>query len=336
MSDQTTFSVLDLAPVKQGGSAAETFKDSLDLAKHVERWGYTRFWLAEHHNISGIASAATAVLIGYIAGGTSTIRVGSGGVMLPNHSPLVIAEQFGTLESLYPGRIDLGLGRAPGSDMATMQALRRDLNSHGEDFPKQVQELLRYLGPAIPGQVVRAIPGIGTNVPIWLLGSSTFSAQLAAHLGLRFAFAGQFAPQQMQEALTLYRNNFRPSQWLDKPYSMAGIPLIAADSDREAHRLATTLYLKFLHLIRGEPILATPPVDSMEGLWTPYERSVVEMKLAAAIIGAPDTVKRKLEEFVETMNVDEVMINTDAFHHGDRLHSYELVAELMQASVIQV
>jgi alkanesulfonate monooxygenase SsuD/methylene tetrahydromethanopterin reductase-like flavin-dependent oxidoreductase (luciferase family) len=310
MSDHTTFSVLDLAPVKQGGSVGETFKDSLDLAKHVERWGYTRFWLAEHHNISGIASAATAVLIGYIAGGTSTIRVGSGGVMLPNHSPLVIAEQFGTL------------------------ALRRDLNSHGEDFPKQVQELLRYLGPAIPGQVVRAIPGIGTNVPIWLLGSSTFSAQLAAHLGLRFAFAGQFAPQQMQEALTLYRKNFRPSQWLDKPYSMAGIPLIAADSDREAHRLATTLYLKFLHLIRGEPILATPPVDSMEGLWTPYERSVVEMKLAAAIIGAPDTVKRKLEEFVETMNVDEVMINTDAFHHGDRLHSYELVAELMQASVV--
>jgi luciferase family oxidoreductase group 1 len=334
MSDHTTFSVLDLAPVKQGGSVAETFKDSLDLAKHVERWGYTRFWLAEHHNISGIASAATAVLIGYIAGGTSTIRVGSGGVMLPNHAPLVIAEQFGTLESLYPGRIDLGLGRAPGSDMATMQALRRDLNSHGEDFPKQVQELLRYLGPAIPGQVVRAIPGIGTNVPIWLLGSSTFSAQLAAHLGLRFAFAGQFAPQLMQEALTLYRKNFRPSQWLDKPYSMAGIPLIAADSDREAHRLATTLYLKFLHLIRGEPILATPPVDSMEGLWTPYERSVVEMKLAAAIIGAPDTVKRKLEEFVETMNVDEVMINTDAFHHGDRLHSYELVAELIQASVV--
>jgi luciferase family oxidoreductase group 1 len=330
MSKQPVISVLDLAPVKQGGSISETFRNSLDLAQQVERWGYHRFWLAEHHNMPGIASAATAVLIGYIAGGTSTIRVGSGGIMLPNHASLVIAEQFGTLESLYPGRIDLGLGRAPGSDMATLQALRRDLNNHGEDFPQQVQELLRYLGPPIPGQVVRAIPGVDTNVPVWLLGSSTFSAQLAALLGLRFAFAGQFAPQQMQEALSLYRRSFKPSRWLDRPYSMAGIPLIAADSDHEAERLATTVYLKFLHLIRGQPILSTPPVDAMTGLWNAYERSIVEMKLGAAIIGSPQTVRRKLLAFIEGTEVDEVMISTDAFHHPDRLRSYEIVAGIVR------
>jgi luciferase family oxidoreductase group 1 len=267
-------------------------------------------------------------LIGYIAGGTTAIRVGSGGIMLPNHAPLVIAEQFGTLESLYPGRIDLGLGRAPGSDLATLQVLRRDLNNHGEDFPHQVQELLRYLGPAVPGQAVRAIPGMDTNVPVWLLGSSTFSAQLAAHLGLRFAFAGQFAPQQMYEALSLYRRNFTPSRWLDSPYSMAGIPLIAAETDREAERLATTVYLKFLHLIRGQPILSSPPVESMEGHWNLYERSVVEMKLEAAIIGGPEKVRRELAAFVQRMEVNEVMISTDAFYHRDRLRSYEIVSEI--------
>jgi luciferase family oxidoreductase group 1 len=330
MSKQPVISVLDLAPVRQGGSISETFKNSLELAQRVEQWGYKRFWLAEHHNMPGIASAATSILVGYIAGGTSTIRVGSGGIMLPNHASLVIAEQFGTLESLYPGRIDLGLGRAPGSDLATLQALRRDYNHHGEDFPNQVQELLRYLGPAIPGQVVRAIPGTDTNVPVWLLGSSTFSAQLAAHLGLRFAFAGQFAPQQMLEALTLYRRNFEPSRWLDRPYSMAGIPLIAADSDPEAERLATTIYLKFLHLIRGQPILSTPPVETMTGLWNPYERSVVEKKLEAAIIGGPQTVHRKLMAFIERTEVDEVMISTDAFHHPDRLRSYEITSEIVR------
>jgi luciferase family oxidoreductase group 1 len=328
MNNQPVVSVLDLAPVRQGGSVSETFKNSLDLALHVERWGFKRFWLAEHHNMPGIASSATAVLIGYIAGGTSAIRVGSGGIMLPNHAPLVIAEQFGTLESLYPGRIDLGLGRAPGSDLATLQLLRRDSHNHGEDFPYQVQELLRFLGPAAPGQVVRAIPGMDTNVPVWLLGSSTFSAQLAAHLGLRFAFAGQFAPQQMYEALSLYRRNFTPSRWLDRPYSMAGIPLIAAETDSQAEQLATTVYLKFLNLIRGQPILSSPPVESMDALWNPYERSVVEMKLEAAVIGGPEKVRRELGAFIDKMEVDEVMISTDAYDHQDRLRSYEIVAEI--------
>jgi luciferase family oxidoreductase group 1 len=321
-------SVLDLAPVKRGGTIADSFRESVDLARHVERLGYTRFWLAEHHNMPGIASAATSVLIGHVAGATSTIRVGSGGIMLPNHSPLVIAEQFGTLEALYPGRIDLGLGRAPGSDMATVRALRRDPNDHGEDFPERVKELLRFLGPLISGQIVRAVPGLGTNVPVWILGSSTFGARLAATLGLRFAFAGQFAPQQMHQAISLYRENFRPSKWLGNPHVMVGIPLIAADTDEQANRLATTPYLKFLQLIRGEPFLLSPPVENMNGLWSPHERALVQLKLAASIVGGPETVKKKLEAFIESTQADEIMINTDAFSHSDRLRSYEIVAEI--------
>jgi luciferase family oxidoreductase group 1 len=328
-SPRPLFSVLDLAPVKQGGTIAESFRNTLDLARHVEQWGYTRFWLAEHHNMAGIASAATAVLIGYVAGGTTALRVGSGGIMLPNHAPLVIAEQFGTLETLYPGRIDLGLGRAPGTDGATVRALRRDPNS-AADFPEQVRELLAYLGPASPGQMVRAVPGTGTNVPVWLLGSSTFSAQLAAALGLPFAFAGHFAPQDMQEAFYLYRRRFQPSRWLDKPHAMVGIPVIAAETDEQAQRFATTPALKFLQLIRGEPFLLSPPVDSMDGIWSPQERALVHMKLGAQIVGGPETIKRKLADFLRQTQADELMISSDLYHHADRLRSYEIVAEIMK------
>lgn len=323
------FSVLDLAPVKQGGSIAESFQNTLDLARRVEQWGYTRFWLAEHHNMAGIASAATAVLIGYVAGGTTTLRVGSGGIMLPNHAPLVVAEQFGTLETLYPGRIDLGLGRAPGTDGATVRALRRDPNS-AADFPEQVHELLAYLGPVSPGQIVQAVPGAGTNVPVWLLGSSTFSAQLAAALGLPFAFAGHFAPQDMQEALFLYRRRFQPSPRLDKPYAMVGIPVIAAETDQQAQRFATTPALKFLQLIRGEPFLLAPPVDSMDSIWSPRERALVRMKLAAQIVGGPETIRKKLTDFLQQTQADELMISSDFYHHADRLRSYEIIADIVK------
>jgi luciferase family oxidoreductase group 1 len=327
--NSVAFSVLDLAPVQQGKTIADSFRNTLDLARHAEGWGYRRFWLAEHHNMAGIASAATAVLIGYVAGGTSSIRVGSGGIMLPNHAPLVIAEQFGTLETLYPGRIDLGLGRAPGTDGVTVRALRRDPTA-ASDFPDQVRELLTYLGAALPGQKVRAVPGQGTNVPVWLLGSSTFSAQLAAHLGLPFAFAGHFAPQDMREAIYLYRAHFRPSERLDRPYIMVGLPVIAAETDREAQILATTPMIKFLQLVRGEPFLAAPPVESMEGLWTPEERLLVQSKLSAAIVGDAKTVERRLSEFAGSTGIDEIMINSDVFEHAKRLRSYEIVAEVMK------
>jgi luciferase family oxidoreductase group 1 len=324
------FSVLDLAPVQQGKTVADSFRNTLDLARHAERWGYTRFWLAEHHNMAGIASAATAVLIGHVAGGTCTIRVGSGGIMLPNHAPLVIAEQFGTLETLYPGRIDLGLGRAPGTDGLTVRALRRDPNA-AADFPEQVRELLDYLGPAKLGQRVRAIPGQGTNVPVWLLGSSTFSAQLAAYMGLPFAFAGHFAPQEMREAIYLYRAQFRPSERLAKPYVAVSLPIIAAETDREAQVLATTPAMKFLQLIRGEPFLAAPPVESMEGLWSPEERLLVQSRLSAAVFGGPETVGQRLSELVDSTRVDEIIINSDVFEHSKRLRSYEIISELMKS-----
>jgi luciferase family oxidoreductase group 1 len=321
------FSVLDLASVRDGGSVAQTFRNSLDLAKHVEQWGYTRFWLAEHHNITGIASAATAVLIGHIAGGTSKLRVGSGGVMLPNHAPLIIAEQFGTLEALYPGRIDLGLGRAPGSDPLTSHALGRSPHA-ADDFPQQVQELLTLLGPATPGQRVRAMPGTGSRVPVWLLGSSTFSAQLAAELGLPFAFAGQFAPRLMHEALHLYREGFQPSAHLDKPYAMIGLPVIAADSDEKAHHLATSAYQRVLRLIRGEPIYTPPPVTTMDGLWNEAEQAHVETHFGAAIVGGPKTVRREIETFLASTQADELLLNSDFFEPRDRLRSYEIVSEL--------
>lgn len=327
-------SVLDLSPIVAGGTPADSFRRSLDLAQHVEKWGYHRFWLAEHHNMAGIASSATSVLIGYVAGGTTTIRVGSGGIMLPNHSPLVIAEQFGTLESLYPGRIDLGLGRAPGTDQVTARALRRDLGSSGEDFPEQLAELRAYLRPPTdPSQLqrVRAIPGEGLNIPIWLLGSSGFNAQLAGLLGLPFAFAGQFSPDYMLPALELYRQSFRPSDVLDKPYAMVGINVIAADTDEQANRLATTQQQRSLKQVRGLAAPLDPPVDRMDGLWSEYERAAVEGKLRASIIGSPEVVKEKLQAFIDKTQADEIMINAQIFDHADRVHSYEIVADIWKA-----
>ena len=322
----TPLSVLDLAHVRQNGTIADAFRNTLDLAQHAERWGYKRFWLAEHHNIGGIASSATSVLIGYVAGGTSTIRVGSGGIMLPNHAPLVIAEQFGTLETLYPGRIDLGLGRAPGGDFAAARALRKDLRANGDDFPALLEELRYYLAPARPGQPVTAFPGAGTNVPIWLLGSSGFSAALAAELGLPFAFAAHFQPDNLTPALDLYRRSFRPSQILDRPYSMAGIPVIAAETDEEAEYLATTAQQAFLNLIRNHPGPLLPPMKKLD--WNSFEESAVEAKFRAAITGSQETVQTKLELFLAETQVDELMIATSTYEHAARLRSYELVAEL--------
>jgi luciferase family oxidoreductase group 1 len=320
-------SVLDLAPVREGGTVAESFHNTLALAQQAEQWGYRRFWLAEHHNMSGIASAATAVLIGHVAGGTQTMRVGSGGIMLPNHAPLVIAEQFGTLETLYPGRIDLGIGRAAGTDALTAQALVRDPQA-GEQFPERVRELIHYLGPVSPHQRIQAVPGGGSNVPVWLLGSSTFSAQLAAALGLPFAFAGQFAPQMLLEAIGLYRALFKPSATLKHPYLMVGLPVLAADSDEQADFLATSTRQRALRLIRGQPIYTPPPVTSMDGLWSREEQRNVEARLTAAVIGGPLTVKRKLPEFLQLTGADELILNSDFYRLEDRLHSYEIVAGL--------
>ena len=321
------FSILDLAPVRTGGTVAEAYRNTLDLARHAERWGFTRFWLAEHHNMPGIASAATSVLIGHVAGGTSTIRVGSGGVMLPNHAPLVIAEHFGTLETLYPGRIDLGVGRAPGSDGIAARALRYDTVE--DDFPKSVAELMAYLAPAGPGQRLVAYPGQGTNVPVWLLGSTTYSAQLAASLGLPFAFASHFAPALLLEAIGIYRATFTPSKYLERPYVMAGVPLVAAETDTEARRLATSAMQRHLKLIRGEPLFVPPPVESMDGLWSEPERFAVESRLAAAAIGGPETVRRKLREFVAATRADELIFVSDLYDHQRRLRSFEIAAQAM-------
>ncbi|WP_460839377.1 LLM class flavin-dependent oxidoreductase [Noviherbaspirillum agri] len=323
-------SILDLAPIQRGGTAAEAFHRTLDLAQHAEQWGYQRYWLAEHHGMPGIASAATAVVIGYVAAGTSRIRVGSGGVMLSNHAPLVIAEQFGTLASMYPGRIDLGLGRAPGSNQLTARALRRSLDVRGEEFPEQLAELRSYLqarddGAATPR--VRAVPGEGLDIPIWLLGSSDFSAQLAAHLGLPFAFAGQFSPAHMQTALSLYRQLFRPSKVLDKPYAMVGVNVIAADTAEQAAILSTTQQQMHVSLIRGMPDTMPPPVASMDGLWTPLEQASVEATLRASIVGDPATVREQLQAFVLTTQADELIINTMVYDHAARLRSSEIVAQ---------
>ncbi|MBB3192385.1 LLM class flavin-dependent oxidoreductase [Halomonas cerina] len=324
----TPLSVLDLAPIRQGGSIADSFRESVSLARETERLGYTRFWLAEHHGIEGIASAATAVLIGHIAGATERLRVGSGGIMLPNHPPLVVAEQFGTLETLYPDRIDLGLGRAPGSDGATMAALRRDPYAGVDDFPQRLAELQSFLDDARPGQRVRAVPGQGTRVPIWLLGSSDFSARLAAREGLPFAFAAQFAPAQLFEALRLYRDNFRPSRMLDRPHAMVGLPVIAAESDAQAEFLASTARQKFLGMIRGKRTAAKPPVERLD--WSPMEQAQVAQFLGAAVIGGPETVRQGLERFLELTGADELMLNTDVYAHEERLASYRIVAEVWQ------
>ncbi|WP_216831819.1 LLM class flavin-dependent oxidoreductase [Alkalihalobacterium elongatum] len=324
-----TFSVLDLAPIVSGGSATESFRNSIDLAQHVEKWGYRRFWVAEHHNMPGIASSATSVLIGYIAGGTSKIRVGSGGIMLPNHAPLVIAEQFGTLESMYPGRIDLGLGRAPGSDQYTAFALRRDLRS-GHDFPEQLEELRAYFDPSIAtdNMRVRAYPGEGLNIPIWLLGSSGFSAQLAGKLGLPFAFASHFAPEYTIPALNLYRESFQPSEVLQEPYAMVGVNVIAADTDEKAQWLSTSHQQAFLSLIRNQPSQLQPPIKSMEQLWTSMEKDAIEKQLGSSVIGSPQTVKEKLQAFLDETQADEMIINSHIYDHQERLRSYEIIKEV--------
>jgi luciferase family oxidoreductase group 1 len=320
-------SVLDLAGVREGGTVAESFSNTVKLAQAAEAWGYQRFWLAEHHNMPGIASAATSVLIGHVAGATKSIRVGSGGVMLPNHSSLVIAEQFGTLEALYPGRIDLGLGRAAGCDAFTAQLLNRDSNA-GDRFPEQLELLRQFLGPVAPNQRVQAVPGGNSNVPIWLLGSSTFSAHLAATLGLQFAFAGQFAPQMMLKAIQIYREYFKPSEALTQPYLMVGLPVLAADTDEHAEHLATSARQRILRLIRGQPIFTPPPVASMEGLWNDAEQRSLETFLGAAVIGGPKTVDRKLREFLKLTQANELILHSDFYRVEDRLHSYEIVAGL--------
>jgi luciferase family oxidoreductase group 1 len=331
MSMDTKFaiSVLDLVGMRPGESAGSAIARSVELAKHVERLGYTRYWLAEHHSIAGLACSATSVLIGHVAAATKTIRVGSGGVMLPNHAPLVVAEQFGTLEALYPRRIDLGLGRAPGGDFATMKALRRNQGQVGEDFPALLQELQTYLGPEQPQQAVKAIPGQGSRVPITLLGSGLFSAQLAARLGLPFAFAAHFAPAHIYRATEQYRREFRPSETLQDPYLMVAVQVVAAETDAAARRLFTTPQQRFLQLIRNGPVELLPPVDSMEPLWQDWERTAVEEKLAAAIVGSDATVRAGLKTLVQRTGADEVIAVTDTYDPGARLESYRRLAALL-------
>ncbi len=330
MDKQTPISILDLSPIRRGSTAGEALRDSLDLARHAERWGYRRYWVAEHHNIPGVASSATAVVIGHIAGGTSRIRVGSGGIMLPNHAPLVIAEQFGTLESLYPGRIDLGLGRAPGGDQRTALALRRYLKG-ADTFPQDLEELRGYFRRSEPGQAVRAVPGEGLDVPIWLLGSSDFGARLAAELGLPFAFASHFAPDYLLAALSIYRENFRPSEALRAPYVMVGVNAFAADTDEDAERLFTSLQQAFLNLIRGKPGPLQPPVESMEGRWSPAERAQVGRMTRVSVVGSPETVRRGLEAVIEATAADELMLTGQIHDHEARLRSFEILAEVRDA-----
>jgi luciferase family oxidoreductase group 1 len=316
--------------MKPGEGAGAAIARSVQAARHVEALRYKRYWLAEHHSIAGLACSATPVLIGHVANATKTIRVGSGGVMLPNHAPLVVAEQFGTLESLYPGRIDLGLGRAPGSDGVTMRALRRDLRSTGDDFPEMLQELFAYLGAPVAGQKVYAIPGQNTKVPITLLGSSDFSAQLAGHMGLPFAFAAHFAPDYLLPALQLYEQTFHASEFGDQPYAMAGLPIIVAPTDAEAQRLLTTPQQRFLALMRSQSVEMKPPVDSMDGIWTEWEKQAVDARLRQAIVGSPETVRRKLAEFVELTGVREILVVTDTYEQSDRLRSYDLLADVVR------
>ncbi len=322
------FSVLDLSNIPQGGTAADALHRSRELAQHVEQLNYRRFWLAEHHNMPGIASAATAIAIAHVAAGTSKIRVGAGGIMLPNHAPLVIAEQFGTLESLFPGRIDLGLGRAPGSDQPTARALRRGATNSADTFPQDVQELQAYFQPAVPGQAVQAVPGAGLAIPIWLLGSSLFGAQLAAALGLPFAFASHFAPDHLDQALAIYRHEFRPSAVLAKPWAMAAIGVVAADTDAAAARLATSLQQSFVLLRRGQPGPLPPPVERMDGLWSPMEKAGVEHAFSEAVIGSLATVKRGLAAFIQRTRVDELMVTAAIYDQAARLRSFELVAQV--------
>ncbi|MBW7474174.1 LLM class flavin-dependent oxidoreductase [Paenibacillus oenotherae] len=327
-------SVLDLAPILLGGTPADSFRNSLDLARHAEKLGYYRYWLAEHHNMPGIASSATSLVISHIAAGTSTIRVGSGGIMLPNHAPLVIAEQFGTLESLYPGRIDLGLGRAPGSDQPAARALRRSLGTGGQDFPELLQELRAYLSTDSDARPmgVRAVPGEGMDIPVWLLGSSDFSARLAGQLGLPFAFASHFAPDYLLPALELYRSSFRPSEALNEPYVMVGLNIVAADTEEEGLRLATSQEQQFLNLIRGRTGPLNPPVESMESLWSPQEKALIRKQLSYSIAGDKAAIQKKLPIILEETQADEIIITAQIYDHEARKRSYQLVAEAVHNS----
>ncbi len=324
-------SILDLATIREGDSSAgDAFRRSLEQARHAESLGYKRYWFAEHHNMESVASSATSVLIGFVAGGTEKIRVGSGGVMLPNHAPLVIAEQFGTLASLYPGRIDLGIGRAPGTDHVTSYALRRNIRGDINDFPNDVMELINYLGPLDTSAKVKAIPGAGTNVPVWLLGSSTYSAQLAGVLGLPFAFAAHFAPAQLMEALEMYRKSFRPSSFLEEPYSMACVSSIIAEDDVAAQRHATSFYQMFLGIFRNERKPLPPPVDDMDEFWTPQEKAGVMQMMKYAFIGSKETVAGQLQEFLNQTGVDEIMIASNIFDMEARKNSLSAIASLFK------
>lgn len=331
----TAFSVLDLSPIPQGSSPAQALANSLDLARHAESWGFQRYWLAEHHNMPGIASAATSVVIGHIAGGTKTIRVGAGGVMLPNHSPLVIAEQFGTLESLFPGRIDLGLGRAPGSDQVTARALRRLRPDEADEFPRDVLELIDYFEPARPDQAVRAVPGEGLLVPVWILGSSLYGAQLAAALGLPYGFASHFAPEQMLAAIELYRRQFQPSARCAKPYVLLGLNVVAAESDEQARHLFTSQQQAFANLRRGQPGQLPPPVDSIDAVLSPMEQAMVDRSLYCRVVGSPKTIRRGIAEFIRHTGADEVMMTGNIFDHQARLASFRIAAEAARPDEIE-
>jgi luciferase family oxidoreductase group 1 len=322
----TALSILDLVRVTQDVDARGALDNARDLAAHAEKWGYRRFWVAEHHNMAGIASAATSVVIAHIAAGTETIRVGAGGIMLPNHAPIVIAEQFGTLAQLHPGRIDLGLGRAPGTDQLTLHALRRTLTG-GDNFPQDVLELQAYFEPVRPGQRVQAVPAAGTNVEIWILGSSTYGAQLAAELGLPYAFASHFAPDQLLPALDIYRRRFKPSEHFERPHAMVGVNIIAAETDREARRLATTQQMSFTNIFRGARGLSQPPIDDIETYWGPAEKRQAMQMLALSIIGSPDTVRQGIDKLISETGADELMIVSDVYDHPARLRSYEIIAD---------
>jgi len=322
-------SILELGRVREGGDRRTALDEARELARNAERWGYERFWIAEHHNMPAVTTAATSLVIAHVAAGTSTIRVGAGGIMLPNHAPYVVAEQFGTLATLFPGRIDLGLGRAPGTDQVTVRALRRDPAS-ADRFPHDVMELQAWLAPVQPGQRIEAVPGSGTEVPLWILGSSLFGAQLAAELGLPYGFASHFAPQMLDQALAVYRERFKPSAQLDAPYVLAGVNVIAAPTDEEARFLATSQQMSFADMFRGQRRLTQPPIDDIESYWSPPEKAQASQMLRESIIGSPETVKAGLREFTERTGADELMVVSDVFDFGARLRSFELISEAME------
>lgn len=325
------YSILDLSPIPEGGTAAIALRNSRDLAQHAEEWGYSRYWVAEHHNMTGNASSATAVLIGYIAEGTKTIRIGSGGIMLPNHAPLVIAEQFGTLASLYPGRIELGLGRAPGTDQMTAHALRRDLQGSDHQFAQDVRELQHYFAPDQEGQRVRAIPGVGLELPIWILGSSLYGAQLAANYGLPYAFASHFAPDYLQEAIQTYRTHFRPSAQLNKPYAVFGVNVIAADTDEEAQYLFTTLQQHYTRARRNTRGQLPSPIADIDAFWEPHEKAGVMRSLACSVVGSPQTIRDGLQRLLKISGADEVLVAGQIYDHAARLRSFEIAGEVIRS-----